>query len=389
MTIIEFLDEFNVLYNNINSNQAPGLNEYQISVFMTKAQDELLKNLFVPTSTGNPIGLGMDMTERRNIDFSNITKVITPEAMQDSLYSTLDSGSITYQLPNDVLYILNEVFYKSNTDVTYLKDNANIINNIPNTLNTYLTEANNRKKTPLRNNTYRDIANNVVNVNVGEKYYYPRLGNALYLPNLEILPNNMYNTKGTGIFTLYGSRTNNIDYTDIANNYTHCNTVKSPVVPIHYSVYTAMIGGPYKSPARNQVWRLMSGGDSNSTIPTKTVELIIGAGYYPANVSFYIKAKEESSFNIEQASYGTGSYVVRYIRKPKPIILFPQNDSVSIDGVFGYDASVDVDTLVPCELDSILHKEIVQRAVELAKIAWSGEDVNKLTLDTTIGKRSE
>lgn len=37
MTLQEFSDEFDVLYNNITSNQAPGLNEYEKSVFLTKA----------------------------------------------------------------------------------------------------------------------------------------------------------------------------------------------------------------------------------------------------------------------------------------------------------------------------------------------------------------
>ena len=35
MTITEFSNQFDVLYNNITSNQAPGLNEYEKSVFLT------------------------------------------------------------------------------------------------------------------------------------------------------------------------------------------------------------------------------------------------------------------------------------------------------------------------------------------------------------------
>nr|DAG97327.1 MAG TPA: hypothetical protein [Crassvirales sp.] len=38
MTRTEFLYEFNLGYNNINNNRvAPGLNEYEISVFLTMA----------------------------------------------------------------------------------------------------------------------------------------------------------------------------------------------------------------------------------------------------------------------------------------------------------------------------------------------------------------
>lgn len=32
----EFSDEFDVLYNNISSNQAPGLDEYEKSLFLTR-----------------------------------------------------------------------------------------------------------------------------------------------------------------------------------------------------------------------------------------------------------------------------------------------------------------------------------------------------------------
>jgi hypothetical protein len=37
MTTSEFSNQFDVLYNNITSNQAPGLDEYEKSVFLTKA----------------------------------------------------------------------------------------------------------------------------------------------------------------------------------------------------------------------------------------------------------------------------------------------------------------------------------------------------------------
>lgn len=48
MTLQEFDNEFDVLYNNITSNQAPGLDAYEKSVFLTKAQDEILKAYFNP-----------------------------------------------------------------------------------------------------------------------------------------------------------------------------------------------------------------------------------------------------------------------------------------------------------------------------------------------------
>lgn len=46
MTYPEFSNEFDVLYNNISSNQAPGLDDYEKSVFLNKAKDEIVVSLY-------------------------------------------------------------------------------------------------------------------------------------------------------------------------------------------------------------------------------------------------------------------------------------------------------------------------------------------------------
>lgn len=61
MTTSEFSNQFDVLYNNIMSNQAPGLDEYEKSVFLTKAQDEIVKAYFNPK--GNKFLEGFDGNE--------------------------------------------------------------------------------------------------------------------------------------------------------------------------------------------------------------------------------------------------------------------------------------------------------------------------------------
>ena len=68
----EFSNEFDVLYNNITSNQAPGLDEYEKSVFLTKAQDEIVKAYFNPKT--NKVQEGFDGNEKRQIDFSMIMR---------------------------------------------------------------------------------------------------------------------------------------------------------------------------------------------------------------------------------------------------------------------------------------------------------------------------
>ena len=58
MTTKEFSNQFDVLYNNIMSNQAPGLDEYEKSVFLTKAQEDIVKAYFNPK--GNKYFEGFD-----------------------------------------------------------------------------------------------------------------------------------------------------------------------------------------------------------------------------------------------------------------------------------------------------------------------------------------
>ena len=70
MTCEEFSNEFDILYNNVMSNQAPGLDEYEKSVFLTRAQDDIVKRYFTPK--GNKDFEGFDSSLKRNMDFSSL-----------------------------------------------------------------------------------------------------------------------------------------------------------------------------------------------------------------------------------------------------------------------------------------------------------------------------
>lgn len=106
MTTQEFSNEFDVLYNNIMSNQAPGLDEYEKSVFLTKAQNEILKNYFNPK--GNKYQEGFDGSPKRQIDFSSLVRVSEPAITSDSSYIKMDNRSKLYTIPTDILFIVNE-----------------------------------------------------------------------------------------------------------------------------------------------------------------------------------------------------------------------------------------------------------------------------------------
>lgn len=49
MTTNEFSNEFDILFNNISSNQAPGLDEYEKSVFLTQSQEAIVLDLYKGT----------------------------------------------------------------------------------------------------------------------------------------------------------------------------------------------------------------------------------------------------------------------------------------------------------------------------------------------------
>lgn len=58
------------------------------------------------------------------------------------------------------------------------------------------------------------------------------------------------------------------------------------------------------------------------------------------------------------SAYPVDNYLVRYVRKPKPIILIQLEDGLSIDNI---------QEVTECELSNSLHQLILERAVQLAK----------------------
>lgn len=244
MTTQEFSNEFDVLYNNIMSNQAPGLDEYEKSVFLTKAQSEILKNYFNPK--GNKYGQGFDESAKRQIDFSTLITVAKP-SQQTSVegYVKFDDRSMLYKMPKDILFMLNE----------------------------------------------------------------------------------------TGISTVDGVKR------------------LISIIPMDYEEYARLMSKPWKQPLKNQGWRLFQSTGGVDFIS----EVVI---------------KYDSTLT---------DYKIRYVRRPKPIILanlVDEYSNVSIEGI---------KTITECELDPILHPEILQRAVELAKSAYIGD----LKSSVELGQRTE
>lgn len=164
MTIQEFSNEFDVLYNNIMSNQAPGLNEYEKSVFLTKAQSEIIKNYFNPK--GNKYQEGFDGSQKRQVDFSKLMKTYASSGTAPTPTSFFGNVTGAYKItwPNDVFVVVNEV-----VDVTKKGESGKCrLQVIPIKYDEYLRVSSKPYKQPLKNQAWRIInGENDINLIVG------------------------------------------------------------------------------------------------------------------------------------------------------------------------------------------------------------------------------
>lgn len=251
MTNLELSNEFDVLYDNITSNQAPGLDDYEKSVFLTRGQDDVLKAYFDPRT--NKPQQGYDGSEIRQIDFSMVTVVkdYTENAFGTAAFDPR-SNSKSVALEKNILMLINE-------QITVTRDDA-------------------------------------------EEYLQ--------------------------------------------------------VIPIAYNEYRRLMSKPYKRPLKYQAWRLM-----NTSEGVNKADLIVG----PNDTIF--------------------KYSIRYVKRPRPIILSPLVDGLTLDSYVGAKAdgtptkiSNEAVNGIECELDPILHHEILQRAVELAKAVYIGNLESQVAL---------
>jgi hypothetical protein len=104
----EFSIEFDILYNNISSNKAPGLNEYEKSVFLTKAQEQIVTELY---SGRNTTYNSFEETEEQRRYLNTLVKTKACTKHKNTIqnpFETVSNNSTLFDLPNDVLFITYE-----------------------------------------------------------------------------------------------------------------------------------------------------------------------------------------------------------------------------------------------------------------------------------------
>ena len=374
MTLEEFSTEFDVLYNSITSNAAPGFNDYEKSVLLTLAQEELIKSYFV--ANNNTTGVGLDGSQKRHYDFSTLIKVKTLNNIIDSILTTgVDvpvfnkDANNTFLVPNDVFLVLNEYLTVKNNSYTVFPisyDSYNLLMSKPfpypnkrqawrldSSINgeiaaTKVIHVSDDKDISSKNITFESIYHKPLNIEINIK-------NGDYLSDFVVVSE----SKEAVNITLKLSNTVNNDMVDISDymfQLMRANTLKTKgldkyIKPLNQDYSITSVGkiGTYKA-------EIPAVTDLQGNYKNVGIFNII---YYPIEIP---------SFDV--------SYTIRYVKVPRPIILSDLTDlELSIR---------DRREQSTCELPDEMHPEILKRAVELAKAYYIGNLQSQLA----IGKNS-
>lgn len=105
MTNPEFENEFDILFNNIMSNQAPGLDSYEKSVFLTQAKEQLFISYY---SGKNSNGESFEETEEFRRYLSTHVKTVVLDPLEEHSEIAITDNSEIFQLPDDLWFITYE-----------------------------------------------------------------------------------------------------------------------------------------------------------------------------------------------------------------------------------------------------------------------------------------
>lgn len=358
MTTQEFSNEFDVLYNNIMSNQAPGLDEYEKSIFLTKAQEELVRDYFNSRNVKN--AQGFDDNQKRQYDFSTLLSSITlPDfidtyralsVLSSAIYNTIfDSRAKIYIAPSDLFLVINESIEDS------AKRRYSVL---PISYDEYNRLMLKPYGFPLKRQAWRIISDRTSSlVGWGGKQV----------------------DSATFLFKSKYFKTINISIriTDDNDNVTEPTIIEGDtIVEIHMFVpinnlvnyWSAYLKDDrslkkagldkYLYPLNRETGNFPSSGLTKPTSFTISIApAIMESGEVVSTPIFEIIGRFT----------GDIEYKMRYIKTPKPIILANLSDIQEGLSINGYN------TVTECELPLNTHQEILQRAVELAKASYQGD----------------
>lgn len=161
MTNQEFRNEFDISYNAIASMSAPGIDDYELSLYLTKAQLEIIKNYYDPLS--NRKQKGFEATEKRRRDLNELVKDYKTTNIISNSFN-MNPESKFYLVPNDLFLIVNEKAKIISEDCY----NNKIIDITPISYDEYNTQINNPFEKPDNKNAWRLDMSKINNVKVVE-----------------------------------------------------------------------------------------------------------------------------------------------------------------------------------------------------------------------------
>lgn len=106
MTVSELSHEFDIHYNAIASQSSPGLDLYEKSVFLTKAQLEIIKNYYTPK--GNKYQTGFENSEKRRTDLKELIRNFKSDTFFVDANNSIHTDSKFINIPDNVFLITNE-----------------------------------------------------------------------------------------------------------------------------------------------------------------------------------------------------------------------------------------------------------------------------------------
>ena len=113
MTNLEMSNEFDIHYNSIAGQSAPNIDDYEKSVYLTKAQLEIVKNYY--DSLSNRKQKGFESTEKRRVDLKEL--IVDYKTTNNlSLNIGLETNSKFFEIPNNTFLIIQETAKLSSTD---------------------------------------------------------------------------------------------------------------------------------------------------------------------------------------------------------------------------------------------------------------------------------
>lgn len=106
MTPQDFIEQFKVRYNAVAGDAARALDNYELSVLLTQSEYNLTK-LYYRKMRNAPLE-GFEETQKRRTDLRNLVRDYRSSSPKIASDRTLTNNSMLFEIPNDVMYIVNE-----------------------------------------------------------------------------------------------------------------------------------------------------------------------------------------------------------------------------------------------------------------------------------------